>query len=166
MGAGSLKSVESAEQTPGETKEIQDTAAMEAAVAAKKELVPLAENVANMFRPELVELRDALVNRALNRLPVDERASRRPAFEAYINIEQMLSLYTQVLVKYFSKQELKALRTFMADDTGRAVLEKLPAVMGEMQLKRQEYLQGTLREILQKEVLEKAAKGEPTLLAP
>lgn len=166
MGAGSLKSVPSQARTEAQTEEIEDNAAMDAAVKAKKELVPLAENVANMFRPELVKLRDSLVSRALKRLPPEARQDKRAEFERYINIEQLLSLYTQTLVAYFTKEELKALRTFMADDSGRQVLEKLPDVMSSMRLKRQRYLQETLGEILRKEVLEKAEKGEPSLLAP
>lgn len=166
MGAGSVKSVQSALPSPEQAAKEHDRAAMQEAVKAKKELVPLAENVAHMFRPELVELRDGLVNRALNRLPPEAREKRRDEFEAYIDIEQILDLYTQTLVDYFTKEELKALRTFMADDTGRKVLEKLPEVLSHMHLKRQQHLQNSLSTLLQEQVMDKVRKGDPSLLAP
>lgn len=166
VGAGHMKTYKSAFPTPAELREDEDIEAMEKAVAAKKELVPLAENVAHMFRPELEDLRNSLVNRALNRLPPDARAEQREVFEAYIDIDQILGLYSQTLITYFTKEELKALRTFMAEENGRQVLNKLPEVLTQMRLKRQKYLQNTLQNILQKEVIDPVKKGEGSLLAP
>lgn len=166
MGAGSLKSAQSATPSTEEKIERDEKRAMDEAVKAKKKLVPLAESVSNMFRPQLIELRDTLVNRTLTRLPKNKREEKRPEFEAYIDIDQLQSIYTQTLLDFFTEEELKALRTFMADDAGHKVLTKLPMALDQMRLKRQHYLEKTLEEIIQEEVYEKARKGEPSLLAP
>ena len=166
MGAGSLKTAQSTTPTPEQNIERDEQRAMDKMVEAKQKLVPLARSVSNIFRPQLTELRDSLVDRALSRLPEDRREAMRPTFEAYIDIDHLQSVYTRTLLDYYTEEELKALRTFLADDVGQRVLAKLPMALSRMHLERQKHLERTLEEIIRKEVLEKAASGEPTLLAP
>lgn len=135
-------------------------------IKQQKEHAPLARSVANMFRPELVNLQKKLAENAVAKLPLEKRAKQQKVFENYIDVEHILDLYTQILLDYYTPQELKALRTFLADATGQSVLEKLPQTLNKMQLTRQRHLEGVLNNILQEQVIDPAQKGVPTLLAP
>lgn len=127
---------------------------------------PLARSTAELFRREIVELKEALIKKSLRNAPKSRRDDFRQKLGREIKIEKILNLYALTLEKYYTEDELKALRTFMAEDTNRQMLEKLPAVLSQMGLDRQDYLNMVLENFLRRELFEKLEKGEPTILTP
>ncbi len=126
----------------------------------------LARSVAEMFRYEATELRDTLINRSLKAVPKSKQKENRKELEKHIDIGHILNLYAKTLHSYYTEDELKALRTFMADETNRQMLEKLPIVMSQMGLDRQQYLNTVLQNMLQKEMIDKLKQGESSILNP
>jgi len=127
---------------------------------------PLARSTAELFRKEIIDLKEALIANALKNVPLRQRPDFQKKLAGEIRVDKILNLYALTLEKYYTEAELKALRTFMADDTNRQMLEKLPTVLGQMGLNRQEYLNIVLENFLRRELLEKLEKGEPTILTP
>ena len=137
--------------------------------AAERQLVkasPLARSVAELFRKEVTDLKAGLIEKALVNVPPQQRDSFRRSLAREIKVERVLDLYAVTLEQYYTEAELKSLRTFMADDTHRQMLEKLPTVLGRMGMDRQTYLNQVLQEFLNKEFYQKLEKGDPTILTP
>lgn len=126
----------------------------------------LARSVAELFRRDVANLKTSLIEKALINVPSNQRDSFRRSLGREIKVERVLNLYAVTLDQYYTEAELKSLRTFMADDTHRAMLEKLPSVMNRMGMDRQIYLNQVLQNFLNKEFYQKLEKGEETILTP
>ncbi|MBA44212.1 MAG: hypothetical protein CMF62_09465 [Magnetococcales bacterium] len=126
----------------------------------------LARSVAELFRKDVTDLKSSLIEKALVNVPSNQRESYRRNLGREIKVDRVLNLYAVTLDQYYTEDELKSLRTFMADDTHRAMLEKLPTVMNRMGMDRQSYLNQVLQDFLNKEFYQKLEKGDPTILTP
>lgn len=126
----------------------------------------LARSVAELFRKDVTDLKSSLIEKALVNVPSNQRDSYRRNLGREIKVGRVLNLYAVTLDQYYTEDELKSLRTFMADDTHRAMLEKLPTVMNRMGMDRQSYLNQVLQDFLNKEFYQKLEKGDPTILTP
>lgn len=126
----------------------------------------LARSVAELFRKDVTDLKSSLIEKALVNVPSNQRKSYRRNLGREIKVDRVLNLYAVTLDQYYTEDELKSLRTFMADDTHRAMLEKLPTVMNRMGMDRQSYLNQVLQDFLNKEFYQKLEKGDPTILTP
>lgn len=127
---------------------------------------PLARSTAELFRADATALKTAIIEKSLANVPLIERAKFRKGLEKELSVDKILNLYGLTLEQYYTEAELKSLRTFMADPTNRSMLEKLPNVLDQMGMDRQQYLNAVLEDYLQRELFDKLQKGEETILTP
>lgn len=167
IGAGTVKT---APQTPipatHTAEDIPPPPKIRRAVKEQQENLPLAQSIAEAFRTDIETLKTNLARQATQKLRPEHRQAQQDKFIAYINTDHILSLYTKTLLTYFTKEELKTLRTFLAEPEGQNIIKKLVEVLNKIQLDRQAYLQHVLNQLVEEQVYEKLRKGEKTLLTP
>ena len=151
-------------QLPQDTQTIAEATGQKPLPTAKAS--PLARSVAELFRKDVEELKTVLIERSLVNVPPAEKATYRRQLDRELQTNKVLNLYGLTLEKYYTEDELKALRTFMGDDTNRAMLEKLPTVLSQMGFDRQQYLNQVLENFLKRELFDKLEKGDATILTP
>ena len=113
-----------------------------------------------MYKPELERLKEKLIAQSLRKTPPEAAEPFRRSMEELLDLDDILARYASTQATYYSTAELEALKSFMSTPAGQSVMSKLPTVMTQMQLDRQQYFEKVLKSVLENNVLQRLRRRQ------